>query len=58
MYYLLVEVIMERIKLNDMEIKKLIIIKSVIDNIRTGKEASVLLNISERQIWRLVRQVK
>ena len=49
---------MERIKLNDMEIEKLIIIQSVIDKKRTGKEASAKLNLTQRQIWRLVDKVK
>ncbi len=41
-----------------MEIKKLIIIQSVIDSKRTAKEASNILNISERQVWRLVSKVR
>lgn len=40
------------------ELKKMIVIQSVIDNKRTGKEASEALNISERQVWRLVKKVK
>lgn len=40
------------------EINKMIVIQSVIDNIRTGKEASNTLNLSERQIWRLVKKAK
>lgn len=40
------------------EVKKMIVIQSVIDKKRTGKEASELLNISERQVWRLVKKVK
>ena len=40
------------------EVKKMIVIQSVIDKKRTGKEASEILNISERQIWRLVKKVK
>ena len=40
------------------ELKKLTIIHSVIDNIRTAKEASISLNISERQVWRLVSKVR
>ena len=40
------------------EVKKMIVIQSVIDNKRTGKEASEALNISERQVWRLVKKVK
>ena len=41
-----------------MEIEKLIIIQSVIDKKRTGKEASAKLNLTQRQIWRLVDKVK
>ena len=40
------------------EINKMIVIQSVIDNKRTGKESSEALNLSERQIWRLVKKVK
>ena len=40
------------------EVKKYSAIQSVIDGIRTGKEASEVLNISERQVWRLVKKVK
>ncbi len=40
------------------EVKKMIVIQSVIDNKRTGKEASEALNLSERQVWRLVKKVK
>lgn len=40
------------------EVKKMIVIQSVIDNKRTGKEASKALNISERQVWRLVKKAK
>ena len=40
------------------EVKKMIVIQSVIDKKRTGKEASELLNVSERQIWRLVKKAK
>ena len=40
------------------EVKKITVIQSVIDGIRTGKEASEVLNLSERQIWRLVKKVK
>ena len=40
------------------ELKKLHIVQSVIDKKRTGKEAAKLLNISERQLWRLVKKVK
>ena len=38
------------------EVKKMIVIQSVIDKKRTGKEASEALNLSERQIWRLVKR--
>lgn len=40
------------------DVKKMVVIQSVIDNKRTGKEASEALNLSERQIWRLVKKVK
>lgn len=40
------------------DIQKMIVIQSVIDKKRTGKEASEVLNISERQIWRLVKKAK
>lgn len=40
------------------EVKKMIVIQSVIDKKRTGKEASEALNLSERQIWRLVKKGK
>lgn len=40
------------------ELKKLTVIQSVIDGKRTGKEASEILELSERQIWRLVKKVK
>ena len=40
------------------EVKKMIVIQSVIDNKRTGKEASEALSISERQVWRLVKKAK
>lgn len=40
------------------EVNKMIIIQSVIDNKRTGKEASEALALSERQIWRLVKKAK
>jgi len=49
---------MKGIEFTEMEIEKLIIIQSVIDGKRTGKEASTKLNLSERQIWRLVKKVK
>lgn len=40
------------------EVSKIIVIQSVIDKKRTGKEASEVLKISERQIWRLVKKAK
>ena len=40
------------------DIKKLVVIQTVVDGTRTGKEASELLHLSERQIWRLVKKVK
>ena len=40
------------------DVQKMIVIQSVIDKKRTGKEASEVLNISERQIWRLVKKAK
>ena len=40
------------------DVQKMIVIQSVIDQKRTGKEASDLLKISERQVWRLVKKVK
>lgn len=49
---------MKGVKFTEMDIEKLIVIQSVIDGKRTGKEASVKLNLSERQVWRLVRKVK
>ncbi len=49
---------MKGIEFTEMEIEKLIVIQSVIDGKRTGKEASDKLNLSERQIWRLVKKVK
>ena len=42
----------------DMEIGKLIVIQEVIDGKKTGKQASDKLDLSERQIWRLVAKVK
>ena len=42
----------------DMEIEKLIVIQEVIDGKKTGKQASDKLDLSERQIWRLVAKVK
>ena len=41
-----------------MELKTLNIIQSVIDGTRTGKEAAIALNISERQVWRKVKSVR
>ena len=49
---------MKGIEFTEMEIEKLVVIQSVIDGKRTGKEASNKLNLSERQIWRLVKKVK
>ena len=49
---------MKGIEFTEMEIGKLIVIQSVIDGKRTGKEASTKLNLSERQIWRLVKRFK
>ena len=40
------------------EIKKITVIQSVIEDKRTGKEASEVLGLSERQIWRLVAKIK
>lgn len=40
------------------EIRKLTVIQSVIEGKRTGKEASEVLELSERQIWRLVNKIK
>ena len=42
----------------DMEIGKLIVIQEVIDGKKTRKQASDKLDLSERQIWRLVAKVK
>ena len=42
----------------DMEIEKLIVIQEVIDGKKTGKQAGNKLDLSERQIWRLVAKVK
>ena len=42
----------------DMEIGKLIVIQEVIDGKKTGKQAGNKLDLSERQIWRLVAKVK
>lgn len=41
---------MKGIKFTEMEIEKLIVIQSVIDGKRTGKESSNKLDLSERQI--------
>lgn len=49
---------MKGIEFTEMDIEKLLVIQSVIDGKRTGKEASNKLNLSERQIWRLVNKVK
>lgn len=40
------------------EVKKLTVLQTVIDKKRTGKEASEMLEISERQVWRLVKKIK
>lgn len=40
------------------EVKKLTVIQTVIDGKRTAKEASEVLKLSERQIWRLVKKIK
>ena len=40
------------------EVKRMIVIQSVIDKKRTGKEASEILKVSERQIWRLIKKAK
>ena len=40
------------------EVQRMIVIQSVIDKKRTGKEASEILNVSERQIWRLIKKAK
>ena len=40
------------------EVKKITVVQTVVDGKRTGKEASELLGLSERQIWRLVKKVK
>ena len=49
---------MKGIGFTEMDIEKLIVIQAVIDGKRTGKEASDKLNLSERQIWRLVKKVR
>lgn len=40
------------------DVNKMIVIQSVIDNKRTGKEAAQALNISERQVWRLTKKAR
>ena len=40
------------------DVQKMIVIQSVIDKKRTGKEASEVLKVSERQVWRLVKKAK
>ena len=49
---------MKGIKFTEMDIEKLIVIQSVIDGKRTGKQASDKLSLSERQVWRLVNKVR
>ena len=49
---------MKGIEFTDMDIKKLLVIQSVIDSKKTRKQASEKLNLLERQIWRLVEKVK
>lgn len=49
---------MKGVNFTDMDIKKLIVIQEVIDGKKTGKQASDKLNISERQVWRIVANVK
>lgn len=49
---------MKGMKFTQMDLEKLIIIHSVIDGKRTGKEAAKKLKLSERQVWRLVNKVK
>ena len=49
---------MKGIKFTEMDIEKLIVIQSVIDGKRTGKQASDKLGLSERQVWRLVNKVR
>lgn len=48
----------EGINLTMTEITKLNVIQSVIDHKRTGLEASEVLKITPRQVWRLVKKVK
>ena len=40
------------------DLNKMIVVQSVIDKKRTGKEASEILKVSERHIWRLVKKAK
>lgn len=40
------------------EVNKMIVIQSILDKKRTGKEAAQALSISERQIWRLVKKAR
>ena len=40
------------------DVQKMVVIQSVVDHKRTGKEASAALNLSERQVWRLVNKAK
>lgn len=49
---------MEGSNYTNMDIKKLIVIQEVIDGKKTGKQASDKLNLSERQIWRIVAKVR
>lgn len=49
---------MKGMEFTDMDVKKIIVIQSVIDGKKTGKQASDILNLSERQVWRLVSKVK
>lgn len=49
---------MKGMEFTEMDMEKLIIIQSVIDRKRTGKEAAKKLNLSERQVWRLVNKIK
>ena len=49
---------MKGMRFTEMDIEKLIIIQSVIDGKRTGKEAAKKLELSERQVWRLVNKVR
>lgn len=40
------------------DVSRMIVIQSIIDKKRTGKEVSEVLDLSERQIWRLVKKAK